>query len=54
MHIYASTNTYHTMKYNPNNNVLHTYQSHIKRLLQHEPRLLLTYQYALHHDLYLH
>ena len=54
IHIYASTNTYHTMKYSPCNNVLHTYQSHIKRLLQHEPRLILTYQYALRHDLYLH
>ena len=46
IHIYCITNTYHAIKHSPHNDITDTYHSYLKRLLQHDPKLINTYLYA--------
>ena len=52
IHIYCITNTYHTIKHSPNNDIQDTYHACLKRLLQHDPRLVNTYLLAQSTQLY--
>ena len=52
IHIYCITNTYHSIKHRPTSDVTDTYHAHLKRLLQHDPRLNNIYLLALNNDLY--
>ena len=52
IHIHCITKTYHHIKHNPNDNITDTYQSNLKQLLQHDPRLVKTYHFAQQHQLY--
>ena len=54
VHIYCITNTYNTIKHHPLNDVQVTYHSCLKRLLQHDPRLIDTYLLAQSRPLYDH
>ena len=54
IHIYCITNTYHTMKHSPTNDVTDTYHACLKRLLQHDPRLVNVYLQAQPTSLYDH
>ena len=52
IHIYCITNTYHSIKHSPNNDTQDTYHACLKRLLQHDPRLINTYRLAQSTQLY--
>ena len=52
IHIYCIINTYHAHKHSPNNDIQDTYHSYLKRLLQHDPRLINTYLLAHSTQLY--
>ena len=52
IHIYCITNTYHTIKHCPSNDIQDTYHACLKRLLQHDPRLINTYLLAQSKQLY--
>ena len=43
IHIYCITNTYHSIKHSPHDDVQDTYHASLKRLLQHDPRLINTF-----------
>jgi hypothetical protein len=52
IHIYCITNTYHSIKHNPTNDVHDTYNAHLKRLLQHDTKLVNTLLHAHNTTLY--
>ena len=54
IHIYCITNTYHAIKHNPHNDIQDTYHACLKRLLQHDPRLINIYLLSQSTQLYDH
>ena len=52
IHIYAASNTYHSLKYNSTLNPTHQYAAHVRRLLQHDHKLVQPYNYAIRTNLY--
>ena len=61
IHIYCIFSTYNTIRHHPNNDITDTYHASLKKLLQHDPRLLTTYlassnrsYYDQHHNPTLH
>ena len=52
IHIQCITKTYHHIKHHQHEDITDTYKAQLKQLLQHDPRLVATYQLAQRHNLY--